>query len=78
MELEALERLNLNAGGPDSSNSPLRSSMTAAESDGAGMTPPAKRNMEAHAGSVTAKKIDIDLLERKAEATGVNGHGENS
>ena len=71
-ELEALERLNLNHGAPDSPNSPLRSSVTA---DGRSTTP-SKLNMAAHPGSVPAKKIDFDLLEKNAEA--VNGHAEKS
>lgn len=32
--------------------------------------------METRADSVTAKRIDFDLLEQKAEAAGVNGHKE--
>jgi hypothetical protein len=72
-ELEALERLNLNASGPDSPNSPLRSSVTANETS----TTPSKLNMESHPQSVQAKKIDIDLLEKKAEQ-GVNGHVESA
>jgi hypothetical protein len=63
--LEALERLNLS--GTDSPNSPLRTSTTADEA-----TPPSKLNMATHPDSVEAKKIDFDLLEKKAE--GVNGH----
>ena len=68
-ELEALERLNLN--GSDSPNSPLRSSRTAGASEIA--TTPSKLNMTGHAGSVTAKNINLDLLEKKAE--GMNGEG---
>ena len=71
-ELEALERLNLNAISPDSPNSPLRSSMTAE----AAATTPSKLNMESRADNIPAKKIDFDLLEKKAEA--VNGHAEKS
>ncbi len=64
-ELEALERLNL--GGGDSPNSPLRTLTTADEA-----TAPSKLNPATHPASVEAKKIDIDLLEKKAES--VNGH----
>jgi 2-isopropylmalate synthase len=71
-ELEALERLNLN--GPDSPGSPLRTSTTAGEASDAATTP-SKLNMEAHADSVPARKIDFDLLEKKAEQV-VNGHAE--
>lgn len=71
-EQEALERLNLNANSPDSPSSPLRTSTTAAEA----ATTPSKLNMETRADSVTAKKIDFDLLEKKAEAASVNGHKE--
>ncbi|OQV03901.1 hypothetical protein CLAIMM_08878 [Cladophialophora immunda] len=70
-ELEALERLNLN-NTPDSPNSPLRSSVTATE----GSVTPSKLNMEMNPSSVAAKKINIDLLEQKAES--VNGHVEKS
>ncbi|OAL40166.1 2-isopropylmalate synthase [Fonsecaea nubica] len=66
-ELEALERLNLN-NGSDGPNSPLRSSVTATE----GGVTPSKLNKETNPSSVAAKKIDIDLLEQKAES--VNGH----
>ncbi|KIW15490.1 2-isopropylmalate synthase [Exophiala spinifera] len=64
-ELEALERLNLN--NTDSASSPLRSSITLERP-----ATPSKLNMStADAGSVPAQKVDIDLLEKKAE---LNGH----
>lgn len=67
-ELEALERLNLN--GPDSPGSPLRNSIPVD-----GHLAPSKINMETNPASMTAKKIDIDLLEKKAVADQeVNGH----
>lgn len=69
VELEALERLNLSAS--ESPNSPLRSSTTADS-----ITTPSKLNIQANAGSVSANKIDIELLEKKAEA--VNGHKEEA
>lgn len=58
-ELEALERLNLS--GSDSPISPLRTVQT-----------PSQMNIEAHQNSVVASKIDIGLLEKKAEQ--INGH----
>lgn len=67
--MEALERLNL--GGSDTPNSPLRSSVTV-DSHPA----PSKLNMQTNAGSVSASKIDIDLLEKKAQA--INGQAENA
>ncbi|KAJ9609011.1 2-isopropylmalate synthase (Alpha-isopropylmalate synthase) (Alpha-IPM synthetase) [Cladophialophora chaetospira] len=73
-EQEALERLNLNANSPDSPSSPLRTSTTIIEA----ATTPSKLNMATHADSVPAKKIDFDLLEKKAEAQGVNGHKEET
>ncbi|EXJ85498.1 2-isopropylmalate synthase [Capronia coronata CBS 617.96] len=68
-ELQALERLNLNAS--DTPSSPLRSSMTADS-----VPAPSKLNMEPNAGSVSANRIDIDLLERKAED--INGQSQKS
>ncbi|KAL2425893.1 2-isopropylmalate synthase [Exophiala dermatitidis] len=68
-ELEALERLNL--GGSDTPNSPLRSSVTVDSH-----LVPSKLNMQTNAGSVSASKIDIDLLEKKAQA--INGQPENA
>ena len=37
---------------------------------------PSKMNMMSSAGNIKAKKVDLDLLERKAEehANGLNGH----
>lgn len=68
-ELEALERLNLN--NTDSASSPLRTSVTLDHP-----ATPSKLNLStADAGSVPAKKVDIDLLEKKAE---LNGHAEQS
>jgi hypothetical protein len=58
-ELEALERLNLN--GSESPISPLRTVQT-----------PSKMNIESHPSSAPAAKIDIGLLEQKAEH--INGH----
>ncbi|KAK5457243.1 2-isopropylmalate synthase (Alpha-isopropylmalate synthase) (Alpha-IPM synthetase) [Exophiala xenobiotica] len=68
-ELEALERLNLNSA--DSPMSPLRHSMIVDHPP-----TPSKLNMSTtDAGSVPAKKVDIGLLEKKAE---LNGHGEQA
>ncbi len=68
-ELEALERLNLNSA--DSPMSPLRYSTTVEHPP-----TPSKLNMSTtDAGSVSANKIDIGLLEKKAE---LNGHAEQA
>jgi 2-isopropylmalate synthase len=55
-ELEALERLNLNG-----ADSPIRASDAST---------PSKLNMASNSGSVPAKKVDIDALEKKAEVNG--------
>lgn len=68
-ELEALERLNLNQ--TDSASSPLRTSVTLEQP-----ATPSKLNMStAGAGSVPAQKVDIGLLEKKAE---LNGHADQA
>ena len=62
-ELDALEKLNLSV------------SPTSPKGADSHMTP-SKMNIVQSRDSVTAKKVDLDLLEKKAEeqSNGINGH----
>ena len=62
-ELDALDKLNLS--GSPTSPKPIDSPRT-----------PSKMNMIQSSDSVKTKKVDLDLLEKKAEehSNGLNGH----
>ena len=70
-ELEALEKLNLGDGSP---SSPKSAKGAGGYGDSSPMTPSKLSSTTFGGGSVGARKVDLEALEKKAEE-GVNGHG---